>query len=172
MIGGAAEAQDFTSRALPPETLAFSTSGPQPHLDGGVFVVQKGFEAVSRRDEVSPQRRSAPVLESNVRCIAQAIYHEARGETLAGQKAVADVVMNRVRSGKWSSDACGVIHAPGQFQGSSRWPTPRPGEPLWDRAIAIARSAASGVVGVSSRLMSFRAGFSHPGMRIGHQVFF
>ena len=36
------------------------------------------------------------VDEKELQCLAMNIYHEARGESLAGQVAVADVVLNRV----------------------------------------------------------------------------
>ncbi len=45
-------------------------------------------------------------------CLATAIYHEARGETLKGQFAVAEVILNRVRSGKFPGSICAVV-----FQG-------------------------------------------------------
>ena len=49
------------------------------------------------------------------RCLATAIYFEARGEPTRGQLAVAQVVMNRVRSSLYPDTICGVI-----FQGQSR----------------------------------------------------
>ena len=42
-------------------------------------------------------------------CLAKAIYFEARGETLAGQFAVAEVIMNRVDSGLYPPSTCGVV---------------------------------------------------------------
>src|SRR5690606_1807236 len=48
-------------------------------------------------------------------CLAQAIYYEARGETQRGQTAVAEVVMNRVRSPHYPNSICGVV-----YQGSHR----------------------------------------------------
>ncbi|MCC1480636.1 cell wall hydrolase [Roseibaca sp. Y0-43] len=45
-------------------------------------------------------------------CLATAIYHEARGETLKGQFAVAEVILNRVASRKFPNTICGVV-----FQG-------------------------------------------------------
>lgn len=45
-------------------------------------------------------------------CLATAIYHEARGETLKGQFAVAEVILNRVASRKFPDSICGVV-----FQG-------------------------------------------------------
>lgn len=45
-----------------------------------------------------------------VMCIAMAIYWEARGESLEGQFAVGQVVMNRVRDPRYPSDACSVVY--------------------------------------------------------------
>ena len=44
------------------------------------------------------------------RCLANAIYFEARGEPVSGQIAVAQVVMNRVFSGFYPNDVCAVIY--------------------------------------------------------------
>jgi spore germination cell wall hydrolase CwlJ-like protein len=43
------------------------------------------------------------------RCLAEAIYFEARGEPLAGQVAVAEVVLNRVDSPDYPDSVCGVV---------------------------------------------------------------
>lgn len=43
------------------------------------------------------------------RCLAEALYFEARGETLKGQFAVAEVIMNRVDSARYPDSVCGVI---------------------------------------------------------------
>ena len=47
-------------------------------------------------------------------CIAQAVYHEARGESDLGKRAVAHVVLNR--SKKFHKTPCEVLRQPGQFQ--------------------------------------------------------
>ncbi len=44
------------------------------------------------------------------KCLADAVYFEARGEVLKGQQAVAQVVMNRVFSGYYPHDVCGVVY--------------------------------------------------------------
>ncbi|ETA52881.1 cell wall hydrolase [Ponticoccus alexandrii] len=44
------------------------------------------------------------------RCLAEALYFEARGETVKGQFAVAEVIMNRVASSRFPKSVCGVIH--------------------------------------------------------------
>ncbi|WP_238366964.1 cell wall hydrolase [Mesobacterium pallidum] len=43
-------------------------------------------------------------------CLAQALYFEARGETVKGQFAVAEVILNRVDSAQFPNSVCGVIH--------------------------------------------------------------
>lgn len=114
-------------------------------------------------------------LDRDTRCLAQAVFHESRGEPLRGQRAVADVVVNRARSGRWGSDVCSVVDAPSQFSGRWHWRMPQVGVPEWDRAIEIAHDALSGVVGVSARLMNFRAASMGAGggspMRIGRHMF-
>ena len=42
-------------------------------------------------------------------CLAQAVYFEARGESIKGQFAVAEVVLNRVDSGRFAKTICGVV---------------------------------------------------------------
>ena len=44
------------------------------------------------------------------KCLADAVYFEARGEPLRGQEAVAQVVMNRVFSGYYPNNVCGVVY--------------------------------------------------------------
>ncbi len=43
------------------------------------------------------------------RCLAEALYFEARGESVKGQFAVAEVIMNRVDSPAYPDTICGVI---------------------------------------------------------------
>ncbi|HEV2651764.1 MAG TPA: cell wall hydrolase [Rhizomicrobium sp.] len=47
-------------------------------------------------------------------CLAQAIYFETRGNTDDGQKAVVEVIFNRIKSGRYGSSICGVV-----YQGAS-----------------------------------------------------
>ena len=50
-----------------------------------------------------------------LRCLAGAVYFEAKGEPLAGQLAVANVIINRSRSGRFPADVCAVVKQRGQF---------------------------------------------------------
>ncbi|HSF64624.1 MAG TPA: cell wall hydrolase [Paracoccaceae bacterium] len=58
---------------------------------------------------------SQPVQKGDAEwsCLAKALYFEARGETLKGQFAVAEVILNRVRSPLYPSTICGVVHQAG-----------------------------------------------------------
>ena len=48
--------------------------------------------------------------DENFACLAEALYFEARGETVKGQFAVAEVIMNRVQSEQFPSSICGVVN--------------------------------------------------------------
>ncbi|MEX3315895.1 cell wall hydrolase [Sulfitobacter sp. PS-8MA] len=55
---------------------------------------------------------SQPKAEGSAefRCLAEALYFEARGESVKGQFAVAEVIMNRVKSARFPGTLCGVIN--------------------------------------------------------------
>lgn len=46
----------------------------------------------------------------HLNCLSEALYFEARGETIKGQFAVAEVIMNRVASSRYPDSVCGVIN--------------------------------------------------------------
>lgn len=50
-----------------------------------------------------------------VLCLALNIYHEARGEPIDGQIAVAAVTLNRVHDPRWPDNVCDVVYQPHQF---------------------------------------------------------
>ena len=48
-------------------------------------------------------------VDHQVKCLAEAIYFEARGETVVGQYAVAEVILNRVDSKQFPNSVCKVV---------------------------------------------------------------
>ena len=48
-------------------------------------------------------------------CLATCVFYEARGESVDGQLAVAEVVLNRVRSNRYPDDICSVVNQSKQF---------------------------------------------------------
>ncbi len=55
---------------------------------------------------------SQPSFKGDVQwqCLSEALYFEARGESVKGQFAVAEVILNRVSSGSYPNSICGVVH--------------------------------------------------------------
>ena len=51
-----------------------------------------------------------PVQDAEWECLSEALYFEARGETLRGQFAVAEVILNRVESPAFPNSICGVVN--------------------------------------------------------------
>ena len=86
---------------------------------------------------------SNPLLadEKSVWCLAKNIYHEARGESLAGKLAVAKVTLNRVGHHHFPDTVCGVVYQPRQFSWT-RQPQLRVKDlKAWQESLHIARDA-------------------------------
>jgi spore germination cell wall hydrolase CwlJ-like protein len=99
-------------------------SGTPPALSFASFVVEQGPEFGARiverplddlRSFEAVHLDSARSAARERRCLAEAIYYEARSEGFAGQLAVAEVVLNRMRHRAYPSTICGVV-----YQGSER----------------------------------------------------
>ena len=54
-------------------------------------------------------------MDRQMKCLAEAVYYEARSEATSGQMAVAEVVMNRVKDHRYPNSVCGVV-----YQGATR----------------------------------------------------
>ena len=113
--------------------------------------------ALAAATQAAPPFLGAPQTEADaaraLQCLAEAVYYEARSESIDGQRAVAQVVLNRVRDRAFPRSICGVVHqgsgrATGcQFSftcdGSTAW---APGGAAWLRAQAVAQAALDGSV--------------------------
>ena len=84
-------------------------------------------------------------LDREGNCLATAVYFEARGESLEGQLAVADVVLNRADSEQYPDDWCEVVKQKAQFSfvQNRQFPQIRDME-SWEKAKAVARIAIDG----------------------------
>lgn len=87
-----------------------------------------------------------------LQCLSDAIYYEAASEPDAGQRAVAQVVLNRVRHPAFPGTVCGVVyqgseHGGCQFSFACDGAMARvPGRAAWARAANVAAAALAGYV--------------------------
>jgi len=111
--------------------------------------------AALMRDTARPFRAIAPGTPAHAAaldCLTEAIYYEAANESIAGKRAVAQVILNRLAHPAYPASVCGVIYqgftAPVcQFSytcdGSlARQPLPR----LWRQSRDVAQAALGGYV--------------------------
>ena len=116
----------------------------------------------------------------NVECLALNVYYEARGESLAGQYAVAEVTMNRKAALGYPKTLCEVVYQKGAFSWTAE-SVYAPGGPEWRRAINVAEEVyyqrrAAALPGV----LYYHATYARPAWakerervaRIGRHVFY
>jgi N-acetylmuramoyl-L-alanine amidase len=127
----------------------------------------------------------------NLECLARNIYYEARGEPAAGQLAVGEVTMNRVRSGIYPSTVCEVVYQKNWDPLRRRWigafswtefdrvPVPRGHE--WERAWVAAETVYYGrhaetlqgaTLYHAARIRPSWARNRQPVARVGRHVFY
>lgn len=120
--------------------------GLDPSDDAAPAFVQAapGFLASARSEEDA--RRAAE-------CLTAAVYYEARSEPIDGQRAVAQVVLNRVRDRAFPHSVCGVVYQGSQRRTGCQFSFTCDGsmnyrrDPLaWARAAQVAAAALSGQV--------------------------
>lgn len=90
----------------------------------------------SLRDPATPDNRQ-------VECVAKVIVHEAGNQLHRGQVAVAQVIRTRMKRLGLATDACHVVHQPGQFFNVDRY-APARDTATWRNAVAIAIDTLKG----------------------------
>jgi spore germination cell wall hydrolase CwlJ-like protein len=149
---------------LPDPDMKVMASLPQPTDEPSAKPVESG-ESVAPKGEVNAdnQRAKTPaerlgLLDEKSRaksekCLAEAVYFEARGEAVRGQIAVAQVVMNRTFSGFYPNTVCGVVyqnkhhHMACQFTFACDNVADVVREPdMWDRAKKISKAMLDGLI--------------------------
>jgi hypothetical protein len=148
-------------------------------LEGVGAGSETGGETVAKKDDgtllESPAERlklAGKPLARAQKCLADAVYFEARGEPLKGQEAVAQVVMNRVFSGYYPNNVCGVV-----YQNANRYlacqftfacegrDLNRIEEPtMWEQAKRIARDTLDGKIWLAevAHATHYHAYWVHP----------
>ncbi|MES1976281.1 MAG: cell wall hydrolase [Pseudomonadota bacterium] len=163
----------------PAETPApVETDEPAIQTDGTSPSPAPEPEYASLSDAVAAQDTDA--RDQDLTCMAGAIYFEAKGEPLSGQLAVADVILNRTKSGRFPKSICSVVTQPGQFSFVRGGHIPTiANNHAYRTAVAIARVAmADAWDSPAPDAMFFHARRVAPGWRmvkiaaIGNHVFY
>jgi spore germination cell wall hydrolase CwlJ-like protein len=160
---------DSMERWQPGEEPLIVMTGPDPDLKVSASLPvtsddpSKAGESIASNGEVNSdnQRVKTPAERLGLfderargrheKCLAEAVYFEARGEAVRGQIAVAQVVMNRAFSGFYPNTVCGVVyqnkhrHLACQFTFACDKVADVVREPdMWDRAKKIAKAMLDG----------------------------
>ena len=143
------------SIAVPPPAprLASEMAGPSAALLAEAPAATLDDALVVTPSRPFVENAAAADTQRALDCLTQAVYYEARSESEDGQRAVAQVVLNRVRNPAYSNSVCGTVYegsrrATGcQFSFTCDGSLNRRREPsAWSRAAQIAAEALSGYV--------------------------
>lgn len=119
--------------------------------------------------------------DAELNCLAIGVYYESKGEPLEGQLAVAEVILNRAKSGRFPASVCGVLTQRGQFSfvRGGRLPQPPASARAWKTALAVAQVARDDAWDSSvSNALFFHARYVSPGWRrarvgsVGNHIFY
>ena len=138
------------------------------------------FHAVSALRDAE-RARVQEFHASSLECLARNVYYEARGESLRGQYAVAEVTMNRKASPRYPKTVCEVVYQKDAFSWTALGALGEPAGEPWQRAVMVAEDVyyqrqAPALPGV----MHFHATYVQPDWskekqrvaRIGRHVFY
>jgi hypothetical protein len=140
----------------------------------GVTVAGKGEVTGDDRRPKSPAERlnlSGAKRAKAEKCLANAVYFESRSEPVRGQIAVAQVVMNRVFSGYYPGDVCGVVYQNAHRHLACQFTFACDGIPdivtdqeSWSRAQRIARETLDGKLWLAdvAKATHYHASYVHP----------
>jgi spore germination cell wall hydrolase CwlJ-like protein len=148
--GAAADPDMKVMASLPP-----AVAEPSRAVESGVSIAAKGEVNSNNQHMKTPAERLGLFDEKarakSEKCLAEAVYFEARGEAVRGQIAVAQVVLNRAFSGFYPNTVCAVVyqnkhrHLACQFTFACDNVADVVREPdMWDRAKKIAKAMLDG----------------------------
>ena len=158
-----------------------SSAPPVAAVEPAPVVVEAERPARRSLAELVAEHASARTADAQLECLAGAVYFEAKGEPLNGQLSVAEVILNRARSGRFPASACGVVKQRGQFSfiRGGRFPAIARASLAWKRAVAIAHIAVQDLAdGPAPKALFFHAKRVSPRWRltrvaaVGNHIFY
>jgi spore germination cell wall hydrolase CwlJ-like protein len=149
------------SSAGVPGAVAVSVAPP---LVGALLVNPPSVET-----QVEAELSDPAPLDRETECMAKAVHHEAANQSLEGQLAVAQLILNRTHTKGFPTTVCGVVNQPGQFVHITRY-HPRH-DRRWDVAVAVSRVAEQGLTQeMAPGALFFHAVYVHPNWRRHERV--
>ena len=117
---------------------------------------------------ISDEFKAKNYTASDLKCLSEVVYHEARGESTRGGIAVAEVVLNRAKSPNFPKTICGVMAQ--KYRGSCQFSFMCNGlinksknAALWKKSQEIAKSVLDGQTQkVSGGALYFHASYVRP----------
>ena len=153
-------AQTHQSQTLDPQTPDIQTPDSQAAVQP-VAPAQTALVADEPEQPILNPRLNPRLNQRHVECVAKVIHHEAGNQPRAGQIAVAQVLVNRVKRG-FADNVCAVANQPGQFFRLNRY-NPDRGNAQWAEAVAVARAVLAGEArDVSKGALFFHANWAKP----------
>ena len=95
-------------------------------------------------DDVIQVREHIKYTKTDVDCLTRNIYYEAGVESTVGKFAVAQVTINRLKTGYWGDSICKVVYAHRQFSWTMAKKLPRPDSELWAKSEEVAQKVLTG----------------------------
>lgn len=160
-----AESQEVTSE-IPKDVIAEDHAANEARLSGGTYFDD---EDASSLHHLVAQQSISDNLSEEMQCLAGTVYFESKGETLAGQLAVARVVLARAESPRFPDSICGVVYQPKQFSfvRGGKMPRINKSHSHWHNAVAIAKIAMNdGWESPVEGALFFHARYVSPGWRL------
>jgi spore germination cell wall hydrolase CwlJ-like protein len=165
--------------AAPVEIVSLPTQPHGPNMSVAPQSDRPNYAALIDEDKAGHEKR----------CLAEAIYFEARSEPEEGQAAVAQVVLNRVASGLYPSTICGVVYQNRNRYNACQFSFACEGRSLrvtdqdsWHTAVRIAEAVSDGKTYVSDvgSATHYHANYVRPRWArqlvkmdvIGHHIFY
>ena len=138
------------------EAAAYGYTGSYLEAEGSglrLALHRYGFHAsVDARPFAAGRRSPTARRRADLECLTEAVYYEARGESVGGQSAVAQGVLNRVKHPSYPKSVCGVVfqgagHSGCQFSFACDGSMRRGREALaWNRARGVATRVLAGAI--------------------------
>lgn len=144
---------------------------PASDVEASVALVDAG-DHDTLIEAVAAQTMPADMAD-DLECLATAVYFESKGEPLSGQLAVANVVLNRSRSGRFPASVCGVVTQRGQFGfvRGGHLPEVDTERRDWKTAVAVAKVAMADAWDTPAPgALYFHARRASPGWNRAHVV--